>query len=248
MSQVEDRSDTSCRVLSVHFTFFETSLFFILLCRFSPWCRIFSQIIGFEPKLTLCDANLNMCEGRTVSDLKVSEYPNQEDNSDDFLGRRHSCGSRVSDLLPQASFPHHCIIFARQSPSTRLSFLNSLFAGEDSKCEAEIKVLLNTSYHASVGESLHIDCPVKYCDTLTPKVSWYKLEETSNSLVLISVSRSCCINTEWKPWNYLEWISHLIKNVIQSDAGVYRCKTASNTSHNINLYVYGESFLSQSVR
>lgn len=189
-----------------------------------------------------------MCDGRTVSDLKVSEYSNQEDNFDDFLGRRHSCSSRVSDLLSQASFPHHCIIFARQSPSTRLSSLNSLFAGEDLECEAEIKVILDTGYHASVGESLPIDCPVKYCDTLTPKVSWYKLEETSNSLVLITVSRSCCINTELKPWNYLEWISHLIKNVIQSDAGVYRCKTASNTSHNINLYVYGESFLSQSVR
>ncbi|XP_070814049.1 B- and T-lymphocyte attenuator-like [Chaetodon trifascialis] len=107
---------------------------------------------------------------------------------------------------------------------------------KDSNCETTIEVWRNTIYEGVVGKSLKIHCPVKFCNSSTPTVSWFKLE---NTYVPIDVSSGSHIKTEWNNSNPFKGTSYLIfQSILRSDSGVYQCRSGLTVSHAINVSVH----------
>ncbi|XP_026157354.1 uncharacterized protein LOC113127196 isoform X2 [Mastacembelus armatus] len=127
--------------------------------------------------------------------------------------------------------PNYCLTIFQ------LSILARLSAGEDSKCEVQIKVRRHTVYNVFHGQDLTVTCPVALCNSSPPTVSWYKMEKTD---ILVSANSSSHIKVEWEDLGHLDGQSLLIfKKIHRSDSGVYRCGTERQVSHNINVSVNG---------
>ncbi|XP_026157351.1 B- and T-lymphocyte attenuator-like [Mastacembelus armatus] len=130
--------------------------------------------------------------------------------------------------------PNHCWTVLHVSMLMGLILtLNS--EGEESNCEVEIRVHRHTVYNVFHGQDLTVTCPVAFCNSSPPTVSWYKMEKTD---ILVSLNSSSHIKVEWEDLGHLGGQSLLIfQKIHRSDSGVYQCRTERQVSHNINVSV-----------
>ncbi|XP_062301449.1 B- and T-lymphocyte attenuator-like [Scomber scombrus] len=131
--------------------------------------------------------------------------------------------------------PNHSWTFLHMSVLAGLLLTLNAESG-DSDCVPLIKVRRNTVYNTSLGVNLWIECPVTFCNSSQPPISWNKFGKNA---VPVNFNRSTHIKTERKFSTPVEGISFLIfQNIQKSDSGQYRCKTGGSVSHLINVYVY----------
>ncbi|XP_014329250.2 B- and T-lymphocyte attenuator [Xiphophorus maculatus] len=107
---------------------------------------------------------------------------------------------------------------------------------DDDDCTTDLKVRRNTSYKASLGQELRIECPVAFCSNLPPTICWYKVKEEH---ICLNDNNSNHMKTEWKRSNPSEGIFYLLfQSIISNDSGEYRCKGGGSRSHIIYINVY----------
>ncbi|XP_023185672.1 B- and T-lymphocyte attenuator-like [Xiphophorus maculatus] len=107
---------------------------------------------------------------------------------------------------------------------------------DDDDCTADLKVRRNTSYKASLGQELRVECPVAFCNNLPPTICWYKVKEEH---ICLNDNNNNHMKTEWKRSNPSEGIFYLLfQSIIISDSGEYRCKGGGSRSHIIYIDVY----------
>ncbi|XP_024865231.1 B- and T-lymphocyte attenuator isoform X2 [Kryptolebias marmoratus] len=119
-----------------------------------------------------------------------------------------------------------------------LSILAALFLtlkADSEDCTPGMMVRRNTDYKALPGEELRVECPVEFCSSSPPSVSWVKLEGT---LVWVNISSNNRIKIEWKTVKQQGGVSYLIfQNINRSDSGSYRCESEGSLSHIIFITV-----------
>ncbi|XP_034720981.1 B- and T-lymphocyte attenuator-like [Etheostoma cragini] len=136
--------------------------------------------------------------------------------------------------------PHHCWTVLHVSILAGL-LLTLNADSKDSACELEIRVHHGKVYEAVPGEDFRIHCPVTFCNSSPPTVSWYKYETTKQFFVPVDVSNSSHIKKEWTLSKPLEGISYLIfQKILRNDLGEYQCRAGGSMSHNINISVHGD--------
>ncbi|XP_074974279.1 B- and T-lymphocyte attenuator isoform X3 [Caretta caretta] len=83
-------------------------------------------------------------------------------------------------------------------------------------CTVELLVTRGYRYPRKPGDSLNIECPVKYC-TEKPAMNWCKIQETHCSLLKDGPTR----HTAWKDGNV--FVLNFVP-VHKNDSGLYRCQ------------------------
>ncbi|CAL9698670.1 unnamed protein product [Knipowitschia caucasica] len=109
----------------------------------------------------------------------------------------------------------------------------TLNADDDTKCEKEINVLRGVLYEAFNGGQLRLECPVRFCNKLTPTIKWLKMEDKDS----VELNVSGRFQTEWKEDNQNGISFLIINNVQKADFGLYACGFESEKSHYINVAV-----------
>uniref|UniRef100_A0A668A4P1 Ig-like domain-containing protein n=1 Tax=Myripristis murdjan TaxID=586833 RepID=A0A668A4P1_9TELE len=85
-------------------------------------------------------------------------------------------------------------------------------------CYTEVRVRRGTTYLASPGEQLHVNCPVMFCSDSPPTVTWRKVYEGHQELV----SPTDQIQTWWRSLTENSGIAVLwFTDISADDAGVY---------------------------
>ncbi|XP_037381454.1 B- and T-lymphocyte attenuator isoform X1 [Talpa occidentalis] len=110
-----------------------------------------------------------------------------------------------------------------------------IWSTDGEKSCLEIRVKRNSIYTAQAGQSVDLECPVKYCGK-RPNMTWCKLNAT-------------CLSIEDKLQGHMSWMSWMdisvfvlhFNQVRVDDTGSYRCSArATNTSvesHTVTLHV-----------
>ncbi|KAH1186747.1 uncharacterized protein LOC123353517 [Mauremys mutica] len=100
-------------------------------------------------------------------------------------------------------------------------------------CTVELQVRRGLQYESKPGDSLSIECPVKYC-TEKPAINWCLIEGMSCLLVKDGPTR----HTAWREGNVA--VLNFMP-IHQSDSGLYHCRATldslSSQSHSISVIV-----------